>query len=58
LKNFLVTTSYSAYIYPQDVESKLLRRTKKDVKSAAPADDAKSRIKAARERFLARKGNK
>ncbi|GJX71315.1 hypothetical protein Tco_0308486 [Tanacetum coccineum] len=58
LKNFLVTTSYSAYIYPQDVESKLLRRTKKDVKSAAPADDAKSRIQAARERFLARKGNK
>ncbi|PWA36213.1 RNA helicase family protein [Artemisia annua] len=31
---------------------------KKDVKTAAPADDAKSRIQAARERFLARKGNK
>ncbi|GKA02426.1 probable pre-mRNA-splicing factor ATP-dependent RNA helicase DEAH4 [Tanacetum coccineum] len=31
---------------------------KKDVKAAAPADDAQSRIQAARERFLARKGNK
>ncbi|GJT34976.1 hypothetical protein Tco_0925395 [Tanacetum coccineum] len=31
---------------------------KKDVKTATPADDAQSRIQAARERFLARKGNK
>nr|GEX18295.1 hypothetical protein [Tanacetum cinerariifolium] len=31
---------------------------KKDVKAATPADDAQSRIQAARERFLARKGNK
>ncbi|GJY73181.1 hypothetical protein Tco_0477612 [Tanacetum coccineum] len=31
---------------------------KKDVKAAAPADDAQSRIQAARERFLARKENK
>nr|GEX10353.1 zinc finger, CCHC-type [Tanacetum cinerariifolium] len=31
---------------------------KKDAKAATPADDAQSRIQAARERFLARKGNK
>ncbi|GJY29226.1 hypothetical protein Tco_0404993 [Tanacetum coccineum] len=31
---------------------------KKDVKAAAPSDDTQSRIQAACERFLARKGNK